>query len=211
MTGPVVITEDSLRTAAAILRSGGIVGFPTETYYGLAVDPFNPKALDRLFWAKKRPLNLPVLVLIQGREQLASLIPALPPLALLLIDRFWPGPLTLVCPALPELPGLLTGGTGTVGFRHSSSQAANRLVTAFGRPITATSANRSGFLPAVTAAETAQIFGDSIDLVLDGGTTPGGKGSTLVAIRDGLPYCLREGQIALTTVHACAASAPENV
>ena len=209
MTEPVSITEESLRTAVAILRSGGIIGFPTETYYGLAVDPFNPKALERLFQAKKRPSHLPILVLVHGLEQLASLTPALPLLAIRLIDRFWPGPLTLVCKALPDVPGLLTGGTGTVGFRHSSNSPANRLVAAFGRPITATSANISGSLPAVTAAETARIFGDTIDLVLDGGTTPGGSGSTLVTIRDGVPHCLRQGQIAFTAVQACAASAPE--
>ena len=104
MTGPVAIDAASLARAAAILHAGGIVAFPTETYYGLAVDPFNPAALERLFVVKKRPRAMPILVLVREVEQLHLLANDFPPMYDKLIRRFWPGPLTLIFPALATLP-----------------------------------------------------------------------------------------------------------
>lgn len=204
MSGPVAIDAASLARAVAILRSGGIVAFPTETYYGLAVDPFNPRALDRLFAVKRRPRAMPILVLVSGVEQLDLLASELPPMYAGLIRRFWPGPLTLIFPALATLPAQLTGGTGTVGIRRSPLSAANRLLTAFGGPITATSANLSGRPAALTADEVHRVFGDRLDCILDGGATPGGSGSTLVGIRDADLHCLREGTIPFAQVRDCA-------
>lgn len=204
MSGPVAIDAASLARAVAILRSGGIVAFPTETYYGLAVDPFNPRALDRLFAVKRRPRAMPILVLVSGVEQLDLLASELPPMYAGLIRRFWPGPLTLIFPALATLPAQLTGGTGTVGIRRSPLSAANRLLTAFGGPITATSANLSGRPAALTADEVHRVFGDRLDYILDGGATPGGSGSTLVGIRDADLHCLREGTIPFAQVRDCA-------
>ena len=202
MTSPVAITPEILRSAADILRAGGIVGFPTETYYGLAADPFNPVAVDRLFRIKKRAYSLPILVLVGGSEHLSQLVSDLPPLYRQLMESFWPGPLTLVYPARPEVPGILTGETGTIGFRHSSHATANRLIAAFGGPITATSANKSGRPAAVSAQETACIFAGELDLVLDGGETPGGSGSTLVTICEGRLCCIREGRIPFSAVQS---------
>ena len=206
MSGPVAITAATLQRASEIVRRGGVVAFPTETYYGLAVDPFQPAALERLFAVKLRPADLPILVLVSGPEQLGLLAASVPPLFSVLIDRFWPGPLTLVCPARADLPARLTGDTGTVGVRQSPLAAANRLIAVCGGPITATSANLSGQPPAVTAAEVFAIFGDAVDLVLDGGPAPGGLGSTLVGVRAGRLHCLRAGVVPFAAVEACAAA-----
>jgi L-threonylcarbamoyladenylate synthase len=202
---PVIVTEETLWRAAFILKSGGVIAFPTETYYGLAVDPLQHQALERLFRIKRRARNLPILVLVSGREQIHLLASELPTIYRRLIDCFWPGPLTLVCPALPALPPRLTGDTGTIGLRQSPDETANRLIATFGGPITATSANISGAAAAVTAEEVARIFGAEVDLILDGGTAPGGSGSTLVGVRGESLYCLREGKIAFHAVQTCAA------
>ena len=206
MSGPVAITAASLRRAAEIVRGGGVVAFPTETYYGLAVDPFQPAALERLFAVKRRPADLPILVLVSGPEQLGLLAAGVPSLFTPLMRSFWPGPLTLVCPARADLPTRLTGNTGTVGVRRSPLAAANQLIAACGGPLTATSANLSGQSPAVTAAEAFALFGDSVDLVLDGGATPGGQGSTLVGVRAGRLCCLRAGVVPFAAVQACVFS-----
>lgn len=199
MPCPVCPAADAagLGEAVRLLRRGGLIAFPTETYYGLGVDPLNIGALQRLFAVKQRKPEKPVLVLVAGEEQVPVLAADVPAPFRRLMARFWPGPLTLVCPARPTLPALLTGGTGTIGIRHSPHPLANRLLHAFGGPTTATSANRSGCPPATTAAEVKNAFGAEVDLVLDGGTTPGGAGSTLVACSpDQQLCCLREGKIA---------------
>ena len=200
MTALVPANRATIAQAAAILKAGGIVSFPTETYYGLAVDPFNPEAVDRLFRVKRRSRLLPLLVLVQNKDHVEDLVNALPASALRLIERYWPGPLTLVCPARPELPPLLTGGTGTIGFRQSSHAVAAQLVASCGCPVTATSANSSGAPAAVSAVETVRIFGDALDLVLDGGVTPGGSASTLVACEGETARGLREGAILFSEI-----------
>lgn len=206
MNQPVIVTEEILCRAAVILKSGGVIAFPTETYYGLAVDPLQHQALERLFRIKRRARNLPILVLVSGKEQIHLLASELPTVYHRLIDCFWPGPVTLVFPALPTLPPSLTGDTGTIGLRQSPNETANRLIAAFGGPITATSANISGAAAAVSADEVTRIFGVEIDMVLDGGQTPGGSGSTLVGVRGESLFCLREGKIAFHAVQTCAAS-----
>lgn len=203
MSAPVAVTGETLDRAAAILHSGGVVAFPTETYYGLAVDPLQPQALERLFLIKRRPKTLPVLALVADCDQLQLLASQVPTVYEPLIAHFWPGPLTLVFPALARLPSQLTGDTRTIGLRRSPHPVANRLIAAFGGPITATSANLSGDAPATTASEVVLIFGDQIDLILDGGRTPGGNGSTLVGVRGASLYCLRQGNIPFAAVQAC--------
>ncbi len=206
MNRPVAVNRQSLDHAASILRSGGLVAFPTETYYGLAVDPFNRQALERLYRVKRRPQSLPILVLVASIDQLSLLTNDVPVVYHRLIDCFWPGPLTLVCPALPSLPSQLTGGTGTIGIRQSPHTTATRLISAHNGPVTATSANLTGLPAAVTAEGVARMFDTGIDLILDGGITPGGKGSTLVGINKGALSCIREGKIGFSAVHNCVAA-----
>lgn len=206
MNPPLAVTPENLDRAAAVLLSGGVVAFPTETYYGLAVDPFNQKALERLFQIKRRARELPILVLVSSHEQVRRLVEEIPAIYNCLIEAFWPGPLTLVYPARSSVPNRLTGNTGTVGIRHSPNETANRLIDVFGGPITATSANRSGSPAAVTADEVERIFDTEVDLILDGGHTPGGSGSTLVGLHGATLTCLREGKLAFATVRSRVAS-----
>lgn len=185
--------------AAALIKDGGIVVFPTESWYGVAVDPWNEKALKRLYTIKQRPADKPVLVIIGGDNQLDALIASVPAQYPVLMEKFWPGPLTLVFPAHPSLPELLTSGTGTVAVRFSSHPVAGELALRAG-PITGTSANLSGCNPHCTGQGVAAELEDKVDLILDGGRTPGGKGSTIVAVHgDGL-ICIREGQIPFAEV-----------
>jgi L-threonylcarbamoyladenylate synthase len=135
--------------------------------------------------------------LVHDQAQVRLLAEKVPAELQRLMDRFWPGPLTVVCPAQKELPALLTGGTGTIGIRQSPNLTAMRLLEEFGGPITATSANRSGAAAAVTAAEVEAIFGKELDLIINGGCTPGGAGSTLVAWDQQGLHCLRKGLISL--------------
>ena len=195
-------SESAIKRAVGILRQGGIVAFPTETYYGLAVDPLNPEALRRLFAVKKRTTQKPILTVVNGREQLTPIVRDIPPLFRSLMDRFWPGPLTLIFKGSQNLPPLLTANTGTIGIRWSSHQVACRLAANFGGAVTATSANLSGGKPAVTAADSYLYFGAEIDLVIDGGTTPGGRGSTLIGIEQGRLQLLRNGVIPFADVIA---------
>ena len=191
----------ALSEAARLLRQGGLVAFPTETYYGLGVDPFNAEALQRLFAVKQRQPDKPVLVLVAEQSQVTELVAEVPAVLRRLMAAFWPGPLTLVFPGRSTLPPLLTGGTGNIGIRQSPHPLASRLLHAFGGPITATSANRSGAPPATTAAEIQESLGSEIDLILDGGTTPGGAGSTLVGCdQEQQLCCLRVGVVAFEDI-----------
>jgi len=197
----VPVDDSQIREAVRSLNQGGMIAFPTETYYGLGVDPFNPKALQRLFQIKQRAPDKPILVLLADQSQLSLLAASIPAHFDRLSRTFWPGPLTLVYPALLHLPALLTGGTGTIGIRQSAHPVARRLLDEYQRPITATSANLSGALPATTASEVEEIFGSAVDLVLDGGSTPGGSGSTLVGENSDL-FCIREGKIPFAEIRA---------
>jgi len=186
--------------AAVVISQGGIVAFPTETYYGLAVDPFNATAVERLFRLKKRPSAKPLLTLISEKSQLSKLTPGVPSQYEILMDCFWPGPLTLIFEALSSLSPFVCGHTQTIGARISSHAFATALVAKTGQPVTATSANVSGHPPAVSAAEVARAFGSGLDYVLDGGQTPGGKGSTLIGVSQGKAILIREGVISFSEI-----------
>ena len=194
-----IIDTLEIKKAVQIIRQGGVVAFPTETYYGLGVDPFNPQALTKLFAIKKRSSAKPVLTLITSQEQLSLLTLEIPSLFLPLFS-LWPAPLTLVFKALPSLPSRLTGGTGTVAVRISPHPLAMALVRAYRQPLTATSANISGKPPAVTADEVRMYFGDTVDLVIDGGRTQGGKPSTVVGIDNDALTVIREGVVSLSEI-----------
>lgn len=199
------VTDEALAQACGVLRAGGVVAFPTETYYGLAVDPFNQRALSRLFALKRRSAGKPVLLIVDNPSQLSLLVAEIPHSFTLLMEKFWPGPLTLVFPGTPSLPEMLTGRGGTIGVRVSSHPVARRLVRAFGQPITATSANLSGQPAAVTASGVRDQLGPEVDAILDGGETPGGKGSTLLGYQGGRVSLLRGGVIPFVQIEAVLA------
>lgn len=186
--------------AADVLEQGGIVAFPTETFYGLAVDPFNEEAVAALFRLKKRSLQKPLLVLAQNEFQLATLTSSVPTLYRALMQRFWPGPLTLVFPASATLPRMLTGGGLGVAIRISPHPVAQRLLAVWGRPVTATSANLSGGPAACTAEDVRRIFEASVKCVLDGGETPGGMSSTVVGLEGGRLRLIRAGAVDFSAV-----------
>jgi L-threonylcarbamoyladenylate synthase len=184
--------------AGMILRRGGIVAIPTETYYGLGVNPFNPAALGRLATIKGRADGKPILLLIGAREQLSDLVDHIPPAAEALMEAFWPGPLTIVFPARTGIHELVTAGTGTVGVRWTSLAALADMLQVVG-PLTGTSANRAGELPARTAQEVQRALGDEIDLIIDAGTMPGGLPSTVIHVQ-GQAQIVREGAIARASI-----------
>ncbi len=196
---------NNLQRAAELLRQGGLVAYPTETYYGIAADPFNEGALRRLHRLKKRPREKPISVLIGDMDTLSLLVEEIPAPFHVLMEKFWPGPLTLVFPARSTISCLVTAGTGTIGIRLSPHPVALDLIKAFdGKPVTATSANISGCRPARTAAQAASQFGKGVDMILDGGTTVGESASTLVGIRRGRFHLIREGALPFGEIIAVA-------
>lgn len=178
---------------AETVSRGGVVGLPTETYYGLGVNPFDPQAVDRLLHIKGRPDGKPILLLIGARDQLSLLTETVTPAASILIDAFWPGPLTILFPARSSLPANLTAGTGTIGVRLTSCEPLQGILKQIG-PLTGTSANRSGDPPVTTAAAVLDGLGPDIALVLDAGPTPGGPPSTVIDARDRVRV-IREGAV----------------
>ena len=192
MNGPF---DEDYRRAVSVLAQGGIVAFPTETFYGLAVDPFNEKALANLFRLKGRPLHKPFLVLIQDENQLPSLVSSIPPLYRPLMQAFWPGPLTLVFPAAARLSSILTGDGAGIGVRVSPHPVARAFGQMWGGPMTATSANLSGMPAARNVVEVRQFFGDGVTCILDGGQTSGGMSSTVVGLHQGKLQLIRAGVI----------------
>jgi len=188
-------SDEDYRRAVAVLAQGGIVAFPTETFYGLAVDPFNEKALTDLFRLKGRSFHKPFLVLIQDETQLPSLASSIPSAYRPLMRAFWPGPLTLVFPAVARLSSVLTGDDNGIGVRISPHPVARAFGQMWGKPMTATSANLSGMLAARTADQVRQFLGDEVACILDGGQTPGGMSSTVVGLCQGKLQLIRAGAI----------------
>ena len=188
---------DFLREVRGLLLAGGLVALPTETFYALAAYPFEEKSLVRLFSLKARPPAKPLLVLVSAPEMLPQVAGDVPEAGVRLMARFWPGPLTLILPARPGLPALLTGGTGTIGVRQSRQPVTSRLVASLGFPVTGTSANRSWEPPLSDAREVARELGAGVDLILDAGPCPGGLASTIVDITAVPPRLVRAGAVPL--------------
>jgi len=183
------------------LRLGGIVVYPTETLYGLGADATNDHALRKLVVLKGREEGKPISVLVSDHSMLRSVVAHVSPAAQRLMDRFWPGPLTLALPAKAEVSPLLTGGGKTVGVRCSSHPLAAALVAGLGRPVTTPSANPAGAAPPVSLLQARAYFGDGVDAYVDGGSLPGGVGSTVVDL-DGEARIIREGAIPAAEITA---------
>jgi len=186
---------DRIEEAVALLRKGGVIAFPTETFYGLGADAGNERAVKQIFEIKGRDFRSPIPLIIGKKEELAELVEDIPPLAETLMTRFWPGPLTLVFRASGRINPGLTAGTGTIGIRLSSHPIALALAGALGGPITATSANRSGKKECTSAEDVLDQLGGRLDGVIDGGSTAGGLGSTVLDVTCDPPKILRHGAI----------------
>jgi L-threonylcarbamoyladenylate synthase len=184
-----------IRQAAQVLRAGGLVAFPTETFYGLGAAGLDAVAARRVFAAKGRPSSMPLLLLVDSRAMVAAIATTIPARASELMERHWPGALSLVLRASGGVPVDVTAGTGTVGVRVSAHPVARALVRALGEPVTAPSANPTGGAPPVTAEEVLAHLDGVIDLILDAGPTSGGVPSTVLDVTVDPPRVLRQGAV----------------
>lgn len=186
---------EALAEAVAALARGAVVAFPTDTLYGLGVDPRCPAAVDALFLVKGRTAERAVPLVAADLEQVFRDLGELTGAARRLAERFWPGPLSLIVPAPPTIVPAVHGGLGTVAVRVPAHPVARLLAALAGHPVTATSANRSGAPPAVTADEVAAALGDAVALIVDAGPAPGGLPSTIIDARGDRPVLVREGAV----------------
>jgi L-threonylcarbamoyladenylate synthase len=189
------LSNGALEQILSFLRAGGVIGFPTDTAYGLGADPYNEKAVRRIFEIKGRAETKPILLLVNSIA-MAHRVAYLSKTALDLAERFWPGPLTMILPARPGIPSTVTAGTETVGLRWADAAFADRLLEAFSQPITATSANRSGMPSTISITELREQLGESVEILIDGGELPTRGGSTLLDLTATPARLLREGPIA---------------
>jgi L-threonylcarbamoyladenylate synthase len=197
-------TPDSIREAAKIIRSGGLVAFPTETVYGLGANALEAGAVRRIFEAKERPFASPLIVHVANEAMARSLAVEWPEVAARLAARFWPGPLTLVLRKAAVVPDLVTAGMDTVGVRVPAHNVALELIAAAGWPIAAPSANRFSEVSPTTAEHVRGSLGERVELILDGGATQVGIESTVVSLRRDPPAVLRPGIISHEDLQAAA-------
>lgn len=195
-------SETFIARAAAILRAGGLVAFPTETVYGLGASALDERALARIFEVKGRPRFDPLIVHIANRTWLARLVTEFPPQAEKLAARFWPGPLTLVLRKTPAVPDLATAGLPTVAVRIPDNEVALQLLRAADLPIAAPSANPFGQISPTSAAHVREQLGDRIDFILDGGSCRIGVESTVLQLTGDQPVLLRPGGTTLEDIES---------
>jgi L-threonylcarbamoyladenylate synthase len=194
---------DNFSAALQALKRGAVIVFPTETFYGLGADALNKAAVEGIVSLKGRNPESPIAVIVADESMLTQVAIQVSPVAKKLIGRFWPGPLTLVLSAKPDLPVPLLNREGKIGVRVSSHPIATRLTRELGRPITATSANPSGKEPARTIHEARSYFTGGIENFLDGGMLTGKKGSTVVELIEGKLRIIREGEISAQELEKC--------
>jgi len=187
--------EQAFERCREVIRSGGVVAYPTDTFYGLGADPENPAAIRKLFLLKGRQADQPILLLISDQAEVRKWAVDISFQAKDLMKRFWPGPLSLVFKAKQEVLPELLAGTGRIGLRVPGNEFTRQLLAFLGTALTGTSANRSGGQSARTAAEAAAVFGDSIDLVLDGGPAAAAMPSTVVDVSGTTLKVIREGAV----------------
>ncbi len=192
--------KELIKKAACIIRENGTVIFPTKCLYGLAADAYNPGAVEKIFNVKERPADNPLLVLIHSKGDLNRVVKSVPARAKTLMDRFWPGDVTLVMTASGFLPDLLTAGTGKIGVRLPGHPVAKALVKQVGGPITGTSANISGMPGCASVKDLDPKLVQGVDLVLDAGSLKKGKSSTVVDLTTTMPTVLREGRISAEAI-----------
>ena len=192
--------ERAFSRSKEVIASGGVIVYPTDTYYGIGADPRYAGAVRKLFEIKNRPASQPILLLIADPAEVKDWAEVIPSRAADLMKRHWPGPLTLVFRAKADVLPELTAGTGMIGLRVPGNKITRGLLQSLARALTGTSANRSGQPNIRTAAEAEAEIGDRVDLILDGGETAGGKPSTVVEVSADVLRVLREGAVPLRDI-----------
>ena len=191
------IDDEKLMEAAEILRAGGLVAFPTETVYGLGANALNEEAAKKIYAAKGRPSDNPLIAHISKPEELAPLVKEVPEAGKKLMEAYWPGPLTMIFPKSDIVPYGTTGGLDTVAIRMPSDPIANRMIALAGIPIAAPSANTSGRPSPTTAEHVYQDMNGKIEMILDGGAVGIGVESTIIDVSGPVPMLLRPGAITI--------------
>ncbi len=194
--------KSDIDSAVEILKEGGVLAVPTDTLYGLAASAFNVDSVERIFTMKGRPVDMAMPLLLAGPDDLSQCAVDVPGYAWRLIDRFWPGALTLVLKRSDRVPGIVTAGRETIAVRVPDHPVPRAIARGLGHPITGTSANRSGKKALATAAEVRQEFGDEIDLVVDSDTPLVGLASTVLDLTASVPTILRVGALDVESIRA---------
>ncbi len=194
--------NQAIHRAAEIIRRGGIVAFPTETVYGLGADAFHPLAVARIFEVKRRPYFDPLIVHVANPSNVEELAKEIPSNATKLIERFWPGPLTVVLLKEEDIPDIVSAGLPTVAIRMPNHPMALALIKECKCPIAAPSANPFGYLSPTTAEHVRDQLGDQVDLILDGGPCPVGVESTILSFLEEKPRLLRPGGVSLEEIES---------
>lgn len=185
-----------------ILRGNGIVAFPTDTLYGLGADAFSTEAVNKVFDAKGRPGDMALPILLGSVRDMEQVTTGIPDMAWALVERFWPGPLTLILRKSPQVPPIVTGGRDSVAVRMPDHPVPLALVAGLGRPITGTSANPSGGPDPVTADDVRRLLEDRVDYILDGGPAVVGSPSTIVDLTGEGPRLVRQGAIEYDSIRS---------
>ncbi|MBN2039696.1 MAG: threonylcarbamoyl-AMP synthase [Spirochaetes bacterium] len=187
--------ENNIIKAADLIKSGGLVAFPTETVYGLGANAFDPIAVSKIFETKQRPFFDPLIVHISSFAMLSRVTENFGVLEQKLADAFWPGPLTLILPKKREIPDIVTAGLSTVAVRMPSNEIAIKLISRAETPVAAPSANPFGRISPTKAEHVLKQLGNNIEIILDGGNCERGIESTILKIENGIPYVLRHGAV----------------
>lgn len=190
-----MLTEKDAERAGEILRDGGLVAIPTETVYGLAANALDGEAVSNIFKAKGRPMDNPLIVHVAKKEDVAPLVKEIPPLAFKLMDRFWPGPLTIIMPKSDLIPDEVSAGLDTVAIRMPSHPVARKIIEASSVPLAAPSANTSGKPSPTTAEHVYEDLVGKINAIVDGGACDVGVESTVITLCSEIPRLLRPGKV----------------
>jgi len=189
--------DEIVKKSLNVLKEGGIIAYPTESFYALGVPATDENSVRKLFALKNRPEDKALPLIVGDRYTLITCVKEIPEQAEELMDRFWPGALTLIFEAKDHIPALLTGGTGKVAVRIPGDSVAFQFISELRLPITATSANPSSLPPPDSPEAVIAYFGERIDLLIDAGKTPGGKPSTIVDVTVSPPRVMRQGSIVI--------------
>lgn len=200
---PQDIKQEDLLRAAKYLKDGQVIGYPTETIYGLGGDVFNHKSIKRIYDLKSRDYGLPIAVLVSDLDMLKDVVVSVPDYVIPIMKKFWPGPLTICFTASANIPKDLVSNTGKIGVRISSHPVATGIVKVFGRPITTTSANLTDFPPSLCVKHIVKYFGEKVPCIVDSGECEPSRGSTVIDLADDSMRVIRDGAIPANEVISC--------